>query len=141
MIRFILIFLITSLILLFVSIFVSIIEVIWKIRDLFLKEITKKDIDEMIAGKSELLIDVLTLHVAYDDIKTKIIASFIITIIFLIVTFFNFQLQAFISLSVPISFFSLGLIVLGIIVRKSVFHKLEKENLLPIFPFFKKTLF
>lgn len=137
MIRFILIFLITSLILLFVSI----IEVIWKIRDLFLKEITKKDIDEMITGKSELLIDVLTLHVAYDDIKTKIIASFIITIIFLIVTFFNFQLQAFISLSVPISFFSLGLIVLGIIVRKSVFHKLEKENLLPIFPFFKKTLF
>lgn len=38
MIRFILIFLITSLILLFVSI----IEVIWKIRDLFLKEITKR---------------------------------------------------------------------------------------------------
>lgn len=70
-----------------------------------LKRNYKKDIDEMIAGKSELLFDVLTLHVAYNDIKTKIIASFIISIIFLIVTFFNLQLQTFISLSVPVSFF------------------------------------
>lgn len=140
MIRFISVFLITSLIFLFVSI----LEVKWRIRNLSLKKY-KKIIDE--AGTQcyqwipDLLNNISKIYGVYKDIKIQIIISFITTITFLIVTFSNLQLQSFISLSVPVSFFSLGLIVFGIIVRKSVFHKLEKENLLPIFPFFKKTLF
>ncbi len=95
----------------------------------------------MTTGKSELLIDILTLHIAYNEIKIQIIVSFITTIVFLILSFFNFQLQTFISLSVPISLLSFGLIVFGIITQKSVFHKIEEENLLSTFPFFKKILF
>ena len=134
MIRFISVFLITSLIFLFISI----LEVKWRIRNLSLKNYKKK-IDEM--GTQCLLHIISKIYGVYKDIKIQIIISFINTIAFLIVTSFNLQLQAFISLSVPISFLSLGLIAFGIYTRKSVFHKLEEENLLPIFPFFKKTLF